>query len=1396
MTISKSKLASPEEAYITLDPTSKAILQLLAVNVDYCRLSVVIRCLGDLHLVDVQGRPFTLDSLQALLDDLTKKGLLVKNSRGHCCSEFVRHLAFHDTLMQETFSAQVECLQKFHPLPIQLSSAYYHRINYQQLLRDFQIALFYQGSLEEVRVLAYEYAYLDFNEDYYDNNPFLMFLNRPFSPDIIEKIEPSIRSEILIDLLSVASSCLDPSHDILAYINDRYSRELSEEPFASYLLYHNLIIGDTDKIRQYLSQLNDGMQLPQLVWTGCLEVVSGRYQEGCVVFTQSNQLLKKVVGKRKVFLENYAGIFQLLALLQIGETSSLQEGLDYINIAEKNKYSFAHVTGSMAPVFYEKLGKIVPERFVQDHHYFLKNPVDIFFISLFRFWRGGKTIEDISLLQQTRDKALNNGYIWLAAEISALLAALGNNRSTNQETAARLHASCKTISCVDIVRLQPQWEKTLNALLHLSEPSKEKKGGTAEQRLIWWFSFSKKHQYCHIVPRLQKMSAKGTWTKGRAMALKTLYRDYPDMEGLTDQDRQVCRAIKEESFRSGWRGYGQKEYFFNPDLALPALVGHPQLFLEESPEVNVELVLAEPELHIKKQKGGLKLIVTPSFSDESASVFVEKDTPTRYKIIRFTAEHRQLINLLGKGMTIPKSGEDLARQAVEAISPLITVHSDLEGGTNRAKSLQADCRPHAHILPYRDGVSLEFLVKPIAAGHSSFTPGKGSKTMMAVADGKSVQTVRDLTEEKQLLARVIGTCSTLNRLEAINNQWQVDDPEESLELLLELKDCGDDIVMEWPQGEKMKVRSQASAKSFSLRIGKDRDWFKATGALTIDDTLTLDLRKLLEMLGRSTGRFIPLDDGTYLAITSSLHKRLAELNAYSEGHGEGVRFAPLAALALEDLTGEAGQLKSDKAWKDHCKRLAETATPSLPSTLQAELRDYQTTGFRWLARLSSWGVGACLADDMGLGKTVQALAAILLRASQGPTLVVAPLSVTSNWQEEASRFAPTLNVIVFGPGDRRQMIDNLQAFDLLVVSYGLLPLEAELLASVSWQTVVLDEAQAIKNMQTKRSKAAMGLRAECRIITTGTPLENHLGELWTLFNFLNPGLLGSFKKFNEKFAVPIERDQDAEARNHLRKLIRPFILRRLKRDVLQELPAKTEITLEVEMSPEEELLYEAQRQKALENISEHQEEEAGPQHLRILAELMKLRRLCCNPLLILPDSEITSSKLRVFSDTLHDLLDNNHKALVFSQFVDHLGIIRQLLDEENISYQYLDGSTPIKQRKQRVNDFQNGKGDVFLISLKAGGAGLNLTAADYVIHMDPWWNPAVEDQASDRAHRIGQDRPVTVYRLVMKDTIEQQIVKLHKQKRDLADSLLEGTDAAGKISAKELLALLHKEKME
>jgi len=289
-----------------------------------------------------------------------------------------------------------------------------------------------------------------------------------------------------------------------------------------------------------------------------------------------------------------------------------------------------------------------------------------------------------------------------------------------------------------------------------------------------------------------------------------------------------------------------------------------------------------------------------------------------------------------------------------------------------------------------------------------------------------------------------------------------------------------------------------------------------------------------------------------------------------------------------------------------------------------------------------------------------------------------------------------------------------------------------------------------------------------------------------LFQFINPGLLGPYETFQWRFATPIERDHDRDTRRRLQRLVQPFMLRRTKAQVLEELPSRTEVTLQVALSREETAFYEALRQRALQKL----EQVKGPQHLQMLAEIMRLRRACCHPRLVIEDSSLASSKLKMFGETIDELLENKHKVLVFSQFVDHLTILRGELDRQGVTYQYLDGSTPARARDQRVAAFQAGEGDVFLISLRAGGIGLNLTAADYVIHMDPWWNPAVEDQASDRAHRLGQQRPVTIYRFVTQGTIEERIVELHHAKRDLADSLLEGADMSSKLSAEALLQLI------
>jgi SNF2 family DNA or RNA helicase len=316
----------------------------------------------------------------------------------------------------------------------------------------------------------------------------------------------------------------------------------------------------------------------------------------------------------------------------------------------------------------------------------------------------------------------------------------------------------------------------------------------------------------------------------------------------------------------------------------------------------------------------------------------------------------------------------------------------------------------------------------------------------------------------------------------------------------------------------------------------------------------------------------------------------------------------------------------------------------------------------------------------------------------------------------------------------------------------------------------------------------MQLQGKVKVILTGTPIENRLGELWNLLNFINPGLLGSYNSFSKRFVGPIEQQKNVSARHALKKLIQPFILRRLKTNVLEDLPPRIEKTVVIPFDEKERAFYEALRRTALENLA--QVGSSDQKRIHILAEIMKLRRACCHPDLVAPDLSLSSSKLVRFMELVEELRENRHRALVFSQFVGCLEKVRAMLDERSVSYQYLDGSTPLEERKRRVDAFQGGEGDLFLISLRAGGTGLNLTGADFVIHLDPWWNPAVEDQASDRAHRIGQTRTVTIYRMIMEQTIEEKIIQLHHNKRDLANDLLDGADISGKLTDEELIGLI------
>ncbi|MDQ3263945.1 MAG: DEAD/DEAH box helicase, partial [Myxococcota bacterium] len=597
--------------------------------------------------------------------------------------------------------------------------------------------------------------------------------------------------------------------------------------------------------------------------------------------------------------------------------------------------------------------------------------------------------------------------------------------------------------------------------------------------------------------------------------------------------------------------------------------------------------------------------------------------------------------------------------------------------------------------------------------------------------------------------------------------------------------------VEWV-GTQLRLVPARGASALRLTLERRRDWFGVLGGLAVEGE-RVALAQLLDAARRKE-RFIQVGAHSYLEIEDALRRHLEQLADHTYSSRHGLEIGPSAAEALAGLEEAGAKVESDAAWQSLVERIfaARELEPKIPKTLKARLRDYQTEGFRWLTRLASWGAGGVLADDMGLGKTVQALAVLLDRAKLGPALVLAPTSVAFNWMEEAQRFAPSLKLKLYSDApDRGGLLEKLGRGDVLVLSYGLLTRDVERLSKVRFSTLIFDEAQTLKNAATHRFRAARALQGDFKFALSGTPLENHLGELWSLFAVVFPGLLGSWDAFRTRFAAPIERQVDPTAAPALARVLQPFMLRRTKAQVETQLPPRTEVRVPVVLSLEEWTLYEDARLAALSDLETPKAQLREEQRrIEVLAALTRLRLLASHPRLYDPASPLQSAKLERFLELVQELGAEGHRALVFSQFTSHLALVREVLDAQGITYEYLDGQTPRGARAERVRAFQEGDATLFLISLKAGGFGLNLTAANNVIHLDPWWNPAVEDQASDRAHRIGQQRPVTVYRLVTRGTIEEQMLSLHEHKRALVAGVLEGKEQAGKLSTRDLLALL------
>ena len=973
----------------------------------------------------------------------------------------------------------------------------------------------------------------------------------------------------------------------------------------------------------------------------------------------------------------------------------------------------------------------------------------------------------------------------------------------------------------------PRWQTALDALEKALAPAADSVEGDARDHRFEWRLFADGvpgrpgfYALQSLVVLWQKRLKDGGWSIGRTYARRDLERHERTVGPLAPADAAVCNALRA---LPGWVSLG--ETGFRPETGetghpgvLAALVGNPDVTLavrepdakRRTPFEPVALAAGRPGLRATRCPDGA-LFVEPAVRDHALPpalrrrFLLRKTARGRFEILLPDPVYEAAMLVFarhadGDSLDVPAEGAARAARilAAASLAGRLSLSGDLAAETDPATlpTIQGDPAPVARLAWRGSALELALRVRPAPGRGLLLPPGEGAAERTVLPEdgaapgsdeARPARLVRDVAEEARRAAPVFAALEPFADARGEGAAfWRFENDLDALEALDALHALGEDAVrLEWRDGSP--APQVVSVASVRLEGGEGADrWFSLSGDLAFDDGRVLPLLELLRRMPERGGRYVRLDEGRYLRLTDRLRHRLDAFAAAAPGKGGTLRLAPAALLALAEAESgaesESGAETTDirlppalaARVSELRARLAAPVPP--PAGLRAVLRPYQQEGYAWLSRLAACGLGACLADDMGLGKTVQLVALLLERAANGPSLVVAPLSVVSNWAAELRRFAPSLEVLdATDPASARA-----GAGSVVLASYGLLVSRTDRFEAVSWNVLALDEAQAVKNHATQRAKAVRKLRAAVRVAATGTPVENRLSEFWNLFDFLDPGLLGTHEAFARRFV-----GEGGRASALLKRLAAPLVLRRLKGDVLRDLPPKTEVVLRVPLGPAEASAYEACRRRAVETLENANRPE---DRIRILAELTRLRRFCCHPSLVVPDFP-AAAKLDAFLELARELRDGGHRALVFSQFTDFLAIVRERLAEEGLDHLYLDGATPAKEREKLVASFQRGDGgDFFLVSLKAGGTGLNLTAADYVVLLDPWWNPAVEDQATDRAHRIGQTRPVTVYRLVAAGTVEEKVLALHDAKRALAADLLSGAGSAA-LTPEELLAL-------
>ncbi len=955
------------------------------------------------------------------------------------------------------------------------------------------------------------------------------------------------------------------------------------------------------------------------------------------------------------------------------------------------------------------------------------------------------------------------------------------------------------------------WERALGAL------GRPEKRATAQVETAWHVTFDRGH-LLEVQPLTRTLRSGREPSAWKRRATEHLLTERQEGSPL---DLDIARLASV----GGWRGSLYLALSSPAAFALLSkLAEHPRVVLDDAGQEPLELRVGTmtlafepdaagvlmPELYVGDFRLPAELLDSPSL--RSISPHVAFASPSRLVVAFLPRALREWLPALFGAKLRPSFPQESFPRLRAALGPLCEAGAATMPGAILGERVPFAPRPGASVDWFPERVDVEVLIE-VAPGAPLVRAATGDVLFPFTRAGVIVHVERDFDAEIEVFEAARSELEPIIRLNA--NQGATRAPELRFALVTFLRERAATWRVEVRSGKEPRPIDLDEALS-ALVVKHENGWFRLRAAAGAPVALG-DLFQAL----RTASRYVAIDDATFMEVPDLVRRKLLPLALVAtEGDGPKGRarggknagpvdatgelhvhegFAP-ALLDVRSLFSDTGAASVD--WSVHearfkAKRAGRAGRRTSANDLGVErgtLRDYQKEGIRWMAGLAEWAPGCVLADDMGLGKTVQTAALLLARKDRGPALVIAPASVTFNWKVELARFVPSLRVVHYNL-ERDVDVDALGPGDVLVVSYGLLAKDAEDDAHGAFgphfATVVVDEAQYLKNHATKRADAVRRVARDFTIALSGTPLENHLGELWSVFSIVFPGLLGDPQTFFERFRKPIEEKKDAAALAALGSLIAPFILRRTRGQVLQELPPRQDIVETIELEPKEKSRYEALR-KACELQFEERDARltAAQQRIQLFAALTRLRQLACDAGLVDKTFKGTSSKLARLVELLWTLREEGAKTLVFSQFTTLLEKAHDLLSDAGHRVAYLDGATPLAARKKLVEQFQAGEFDVFCISLKAGGTGLNLTRASYVVHLDPWWNPAVEEQANSRAHRMGQENPVTTYRLVARGTIEEAILSMHDRKRELVSSVLDGKDGASVMKPEELLAFI------